>query len=654
MSLLLALSVCNVVIARPTDLSLPEVEFDALVAADRAALIQLRATLADVGAVVISGVPSLGRSAAAAFAKLPACMGDDVQAHEFRRTVAAHTMGDWSSEPDEPACSRPLQPLRQALSLATDALLRGLDTSLGSLPRMRRVGGGEYAGLSALIDAGEQLEHFHLYPVKQATSDDGTTNATAWTMPLHTDAGILAIMTAGLYIHAADGSHVQRTPADAGLYIKTPDGAVVRVAQSAPRSFAGAEDHTTLAEPSSSVIVIAGEGAARWLGTIERPFRAAPHALLVGSVRPSDANRDTRTLVVRAWHGRMLLPPGDALLPTGLSYAEHRAAEAASIAGAARTPARDLDDAPAACSLLGALPPGRAYYAASRRQLVASLGDGSECTTANNTPGLRCWTLCVDSSAIGCTLEDAACYDVSTNLQVNGSDHCPTNPKSNCQLQCKPPTASPPASSSAAEAPSSSPKSSSSNAEANVQPSTFEQPFCSGPGVSMYMQGFGSLLVRPPNGLAPADCVALFAPTWVLNSRGKMAAGAIALALLGLCVEPLARARARIARLRNLGLARHRILIMLCHAAQLWVSYLLMLGAMTYNVELLVAIIAGISLGHGLFFRPSDHGAPAIDACCPASGDDFAQRKLVAIEADTAAPEQATPPRRELPTSNSA
>ncbi|KAG8457008.1 hypothetical protein KFE25_004407, partial [Diacronema lutheri] len=588
------------------DVALPEVALGDLVAGKRAALAQLRVALVEVGAAVVTDVPSLGHASAGAFAQLASCSGGRLRAGEFRRTVAARVLGGVASQLDMVACARALEPLRRALGRATDAVVAALDADAdadadtgggrapGGAARMRRVGGGEYAGLRALVHAGEQLEHFHLYPVGRGRPAGAPARGAAdaqrvdgggagaldegeWTMPLHTDGGLFAVMTAGFYVELADGllggsageeagrsSHgaeladglrgatgaARQAPADlaprgAGLYIRLRDGRLVRAAQSTPLHAAE--------PPRSEVIVLAGEGAARWL---ERragaaPFRPAPHALLVGSGGDGGGGDGGGggVRVARAWHGRMLLPPSDALLPSGLTFQAHREAEAAAIAAApltaraarARAASGEAPAAPAACSTGGALPPGRAFASASRRQLTAVAGGGDECVTGSGTVGVRCWMLCVDPSALGCATDaTVACIDSSTGARVNGSDHCPTG---------TPP--SPP--SDAADA---APRTAA-TAATTTWLAARPRPFCSGPGVSMYMQGFASLVLAPRtaadgNALPPAECVVLFAPSAVLDTAPKMAAGCLALALLGLAVELLASARRAIGGARRL------------------------------------------------------------------------------------------------------
>ena len=89
-----------------------------------------------------------------------------------------------------------------------------------------------------------------------------------------------------------------------GLYVQLPHGGLVRARV-----------------PDDAIIFMAGEGAASWL---ERtPLRALPHALILDQGE-SDGGADFEGGVVRvrSWHGRMFLPPSDALVSPSSASAQ--------------------------------------------------------------------------------------------------------------------------------------------------------------------------------------------------------------------------------------------------------------------------------------------------------------------------------------------
>jgi copper transporter 1 len=65
-----------------------------------------------------------------------------------------------------------------------------------------------------------------------------------------------------------------------------------------------------------------------------------------------------------------------------------------------------------------------------------------------------------------------------------------------------------------------------------------------------------------------------------------------------------------------------RLLLSILYAVNLTTSYLLMLAVMTFNVGYVFAVIAGLALGHFIFFPPaSGKNPPSMlsEACCPQS-----------------------------------
>lgn len=116
----------------------------------------------------------------------------------------------------------------------------------------------------------------------------------------------------------------------------------------------------------------------------------------------------------------------------------------------------------------------------------------------------------------------------------------------------------------------------------------------------------------------PTDCVILLFDGWTLDSPGAFAAGVIGTFLLGLIVELLTWTRRHVLqpspRLQSspLGL---KAVMGLAFAAQTTLGYLLMLISMTYQAELFIAVVAGLSLGH-LLFNVAAPVPQSVDACC--------------------------------------
>ena len=158
----------------------------------------------------------------------------------------------------------------------------------------------------------ESLEHFHLFTQPEETEEEdkkgerarAAEHGGATTLQLHTDLGLFIIMTPGQYLDvesglgvgdavaatasANAGAHGEAT-ATAGLYVQLPSGEVV-----------------TPTFPKGSLLLMAGEGAARWVSR-RKPLGmyAAAHEVVLPML--------AGTGVGRAWYGRMFFPARDAL-----------------------------------------------------------------------------------------------------------------------------------------------------------------------------------------------------------------------------------------------------------------------------------------------------------------------------------------------------
>lgn len=152
-------------------------------------------------------------------------------------------------------------------------------------------------------------------------------------------------------------------------------------------------------------------------------------------------------------------------------------------------------------------------------------------------------------------------------------------------------------------------------------------PFCVGAGVTMYMEGFATATRYPgaAGAAAPrAECVTLWFRGWVLDSPGKFAAGCLGVVALGLLVEAIGQLRARFLKLPSRPpRARHAVAIG-CHALQIFIGYLLMLAAMTFNAEVFAAVICGLVLGHALG-RVYGVGAAGVEASTSESASESAK-----------------------------
>ena len=150
--------------------------------------------------------------------------------------------------------------------------------------------------------------------------------------------------------------------------------------------------------------------------------------------------------------------------------------------------------------------------------------------------------------------------------------------------------------------------------------------FCSGStGTTMYMTGFISYLTgeyRTPGGETKPECINLWFESWTLDSQVKFFFGCIGVILLALATEGMGCVR----RIAKWNLKQHQslseeskgVIMTVLYAVQIFMGYLCMLVAMTYQSELFVCLIFGLALGHFVFNLESlreAKGAP--DPCCP-------------------------------------
>eukprot|EP00808_Paulinella_micropora_P003026 g47567.t1 len=444
-------------------------------------------SLTALGAVAVTDVPGFAEArlkALTGWSKLGCvCLGREFSLPDgtTRHTVAASSFGQFgpavSSLHNVPplqfaddhatdnklrqACSEVVADLRLAVARASRDIFDSLDRTMRTV-RYRETGARYglpamaspthvWHNLTQLVDAGLFLDHLHSYSLTSepkhtttgqdnvATGQDkvatggGAATYSQQTLPLHTDDGLFIAMTAGLYTAGPDEpfpGQLAPAPTDqCGLYMQLNDGPVVR---------ALFED--------GALLILAGQGAADWLFAPAAPgrptraarFRPVPHALVANG-----GHGRTR----RNWYGRMFLPPMEARLPSGLSFAVYRErnayllsqqrsnkpeAEAAAAttttrstlpglselqAAAARShgPARSEEQQQKIGENLPLLPVGCAepdYLVAVRphppaRQSVFEyvrprdrvyVADGAQCTDYNGQAGIYCWTVCVSTA----------------------------------------------------------------------------------------------------------------------------------------------------------------------------------------------------------------------------------------------------------------
>jgi hypothetical protein len=135
--------------------------------------------------------------------------------------------------------------------------------------------------------------------------------------------------------------------------------------------------------------------------------------------------------------------------------------------------------------------------------------------------------------------------------------------------------------------------------------------FCYANGVSMFMQGFVSIVQEKDGSTA---CVNLLFKYWTLDTTIKYVFACIGVFLLGIFIELLTMIRRRLHKEFKWSRGRD-IAMIIIHSMQVVMSYFIMLVAMTYSVELFCMVCCGLIVGYVVF----NLSAPPVDntdPCC--------------------------------------
>jgi hypothetical protein len=398
-----------------------------------------------------------------------------------------------------------------------------------------------YRSYSDLITHGDHLEHLHVY--YPSSSDNPQQQLVDQpTLDLHTDNGIMIAMTAGYY--AGD----YRTD-EHGLYVELPTGQVCRASVD--------ED---------SLVLMVGAGS-RWLSPmLGAPLRAVPHAMVAG-IHGEDSSR--------AWFGKMILPPADAIIMQdgkATSFQQYRHLI---------TTASDEHS--------HSLPTGCGSYDASAAAVTNPYMhlSTSQCTAEDGSAGLTCWTQCYSVADLPCGL-DAQCVYLATNEVVDGDKMCPDHDDGACQLECV-----------------------DSDADNTSTTSSFDG-YCYGSGTSMLMDGF-TMMAFSNRGSVP--CINLLFTSWTMDTNLKFAFGCVGVFLISVTVQWMTMFRQKIKKGKTkTSVYANSVFTVLVYGIQVVLSYFIMLAAMTYSVELFTMVCVGLTVGYAAFNMEQPATSP--DQCC--------------------------------------
>jgi hypothetical protein len=460
---------------------------------------------------------------------------------------------------------------------------------------------GAVLDFASAVETGEHLEHFHVYHqshLEEEEEEEGTSanehHQSQNTLEMHTDLGILLSMTPALYMNEeksqsqsqSQSSSIQEgdptSGGASGLLVETKEGKVVEVAL-----------------PSSGILFMLGEGVNMWLNQSQeeagkKNFHIPKHAMQMPERRNGEAgsnvdNNNDFSLLSRAWYGRMVLPPAHARLQTEdpnlvMTYEEFQNIARRKLEGALQEGDSGLIDA---------LQNVRCSHGRTLKQGLDV--QGKDASDDCGEGQIYCWMQCMDPSRLDCTADEVIqCADSEGRIWKNETAQmCPE-----CQLRCeeKPPTPTP---------------------TPTPTPPTKKNRLCN-PAfspVSMYMSGFqfGSD--------ADAPCLVYLFPSLVLDTQWKFVLACFATVALALLTDFGCTARDAINRRLSTRLNRNDFVGIsfqfwgtAVFTSQAFLSYALMLVAMTYKGELFCSLLAGLAIGYVLFKRGASAHSPEL--CC--------------------------------------
>jgi len=126
----------------------------------------------------------------------------------------------------------------------------------------------------------------------------------------------------------------------------------------------------------------------------------------------------------------------------------------------------------------------------------------------------------------------------------------------------------------------------------------------------MHMAGFR---------IGPDDCVNYLFEPWTLDSKGAFAGAVVATFILAVGTEALTWFRREVMCKCTPLVHRprtHRAAMGLLFMTQVTLGYVLMLIAMTYQAELFIAVVVGLTLGHTALNVKAPVSERSGDACC--------------------------------------
>ncbi|KXZ48011.1 hypothetical protein GPECTOR_31g375 [Gonium pectorale] len=515
------------------------------------------------------------------------------------------------------------------------------------------------------VAGAEGLEHFHMFTPspssapKRATSSldaasaaasDASAAADGRMLAMHSDIGLFLVMSpAELFdtsaaTAAAAATAASSSAATAGRHsiIAAPGGGGDgKTPQRSNDLVVQLADGRIVAPvlPDGALLVMNGEGLSRWM-------RVPASSSALGGSQPYSPLHEVLSSDmaggVRAWFGRMFMPPASAVL----QVTDEPVAAVAVAAVSSRSSGTDGGDAArtphiSSFATAAATVTTKMTFGEYRQHTYRMFhdGQGHAASAVGCSPTRRlladegscganevyCWHSCMPMPANAtCGKAEILCQNVNNGLLwpqnyttpgVARPGHC-----KDCTLICPAKTAA------AADNSTVLPPSASSFCNTNLGATT------------MWMSGF-----QFAKGHERGPCVVYLFPEWVLDSAGKFAGACIGTFLMGVLVGALGYTRGKLkdswvaqglweqdySPQWRTWLADAAIVSII--AVQVCLGYWLMLVAMTYQAELFIMVVLGLACGH-VMQRPRPLWGPAGRSGAAGksgqSGSSYEQEKL--------------------------
>ena len=404
-----------------------------------------------------------------------------------------------------------------------------------------------FATIADVVQNGEHLEHFRSYqkvaqPSSLTSSSASLSSAMNETIELHVDQGLFLVFTPGrMYSTRKTDSPT----ISSGFFIKDQQDAIVEV------SF----------EEEDDLVFMIGDGFDQYVNDrLTKTLRPVPHSLIMSPQEEGE-------METRAWYGRMVLPPFDAVHPShGLTFGELR-----------EQMIRSTNNKTEETFHLGC----------SGEMMARDLG-----SVKCEGDSIYCWHRCMapaeyDITAEECLSQDLQLLCVDANFQISdGNSH------GDYFLGCADPTGG--------------------QQQQQQATSLDNSDFCRGNlGTVMYMDSFHWSF----KGGFP--CINLFFASWTLDTKVKFLLGMLGVICFAMSVEGVSRLRRVVAHRAQKSAPEERSRYSLyqtsLHGLHALSGYLLMLVTMTYSWELLLSVIVGLMIG---FFLFSDATRTTSSPCC--------------------------------------